>query len=75
MLKTIASSPYLNLFSGVVLIVTAGSEVFNTFNEGGLGAHHGVFLFGLIQIVKTFPEFFHAIEEFEEAEESIAKVK
>lgn len=73
MLKTIVNSPYLNLLSGVVLLATAGIEVFSSMDQGEVGAHHGVFLFGLIQIIKSFPEFFHAIEEIEQAEENYSK--
>lgn len=71
MLKTIISSPYLNLLSGLVLMTTAGIEIFDTFNTAGIGSHHGIFVFGIIQALRSFPEIFHALEEFEHAEENV----
>jgi hypothetical protein len=62
-LQKITESPYLNLVSGLILLTTAGIEIFRTLDEGLIGAHHGVAIFGLIEIVKTLPEILHGTEE------------
>jgi len=67
MLKKITQSPYLNLFSGVVLLLTAGYEIWNTFGESIIGAQHGVAVFSLVQIAKSIPEIMHGLKEFEDA--------
>ncbi len=69
MLKKITESPYLNLLSGLVLLITAGYETIDTFGEESMGTQHGVFLFGIIQIIKVIPELMHGLKEVEEAKE------
>lgn len=68
MLRTITQSPYLNLLSGLILLMTAGYETVETFDHFHLGSHHGVLVFSLIQILKTIPEFMHGLKEVEESE-------
>lgn len=68
MLRKITHSPYLNLLSGMILLITAGSEIWESFEEASLGAHHGIAFFGLVQMLKSIPEFFHGVKEIEEAE-------
>jgi len=34
-----------------------------------IGAHHGVILFAILQIMKTVPDFFEGLEYIEEAGE------
>lgn len=67
MLKKITQSPYLNLLSGLVLVVFAGHETIETFGEASVRAHHGVLLFGIIQTIKVLPELMHGLKEIEEA--------
>lgn len=69
MLKTITHSPYLNLLSGLILLMTAGYETLETLDHFQLGSHHGVLMFSVIQIVKTVPEFMHGLKEVEESED------
>lgn len=71
MLKKITHSAYLNLLSGFILIVTAGIETIVRFGEGSIGAHHGILIFGIIQIVKEIPEILRGLQEIEEARETI----
>lgn len=52
----IAKNPYLNLFAGLALLGTSGWEVIQTLEEAGVGAHHGVVVFALVQLLKVFPE-------------------
>ncbi|MCP4076209.1 MAG: hypothetical protein GY744_08490 [Gammaproteobacteria bacterium] len=73
MLKRIAESAYLNLASGIILVVTAGYEVVDLFGEAGIGVHHGVTIFGVVQIIKSIPEFTHGMKELNEGEEYLQK--
>lgn len=68
MLKKITESPYLNLLSGLILLMTAGYETLETLDEFHLAAHHGLLVFSVIQIIKTIPEFMHGLKEVEESE-------
>lgn len=68
MLKKITESPYLNLLSGLILLMTSGYETFETLDEFHLGVHHGILVFSVIQIIKTIPEFMHGLKEVEESE-------
>lgn len=67
MLKKITQSPFLNLFSGLILLVTAGYETWESFDDFSVGVHHGILVFSLIQIVKSIPEIMHGLKEIEEA--------
>ncbi len=67
MLKKIVHSPYLNLFSGVILLLTSGWETWNSLDEFSLAAHHGVLVFSLVQILRTIPEIFHGLKEIHES--------
>ncbi|MCH9685896.1 MAG: hypothetical protein K0V04_30965 [Deltaproteobacteria bacterium] len=55
-LHSIANSPRLNLVVAVILLVASGWEIFETFDEPSLGSHHGLFVFALMQILKTVPD-------------------
>lgn len=67
MLKRITESPYLNLFSGLVLLITSGYEIMMTMDDVLVGVRHGILVFGLIQIVKAIPEIMRGLEEVQEA--------
>ncbi len=69
MLRKITQSPYLNLLSGIILLITSGYETVVTFNEASLGVHHGILVFSIIQIIKVIPEFMHGLSEIQEAGE------
>ncbi len=75
MLKKITQSPYLNLISGIVLLFTAGYETWETIGESTIGAHHGIVVFGIIQITKAIPEILHGLKEIEEGDQLLAKNK
>ena len=62
-LEKIARSPYLSLVSGIVLLVTAGWQIVSSFGEGGVGAHHGVAFYGLVQIIRSFPEIVYGAKD------------
>ena len=72
MLKKITASPWLNLLAGIILLITSGYEIWDSLGEATLGAHHGVFVFGLIQILKSIPEIMHGLDEIEKGEEALS---
>lgn len=57
------NSPYLSLLCGLVLLVTAGIEIVRELDSPYIGAHHGIFFVGLVQIAKAFPEILHGLKE------------
>jgi len=69
MLKKVVHSPYLNLFSGLVLLLTAGWETWHRLGEFSLAAHHGVLVFSIIQLLKVIPELLHGLQEVHESVE------
>jgi hypothetical protein len=80
MLKKITRSPYLNLLSGTILLITAGYETFavaieETATEASVGAHHGILVFAIIHIAKSIPEIMHSLKEFEEADKVLQEEK
>ncbi len=70
MLKKITQSEYLNLISGIILLITSGYEIFESFAEPSIGAHHGILIFGIIQILRAIPEIVHGLKELEDAKEA-----
>ena len=66
MLEKITRSPYLNLLSGLVLLISSGYETLHTLDHLSLGAHHGVLIFSLIQILKALPEIMDGAEKLAE---------
>lgn len=73
MLKAITESPYLNLFSGMVLLITSGYETIVSMQDSLFGAHHGILLFSLTQIVKAIPDIMHGLTDVEEAEDIMGR--
>jgi hypothetical protein len=62
MLKKIVQSAYLNLLSGLILLITAGYQVWESFEEASVGAHHGILFYSLVHIAKTIPEFMSGLK-------------
>lgn len=71
MLKKIIQSPYLNFLSGVILLITAGYEVWESFGETAVSATHGILVFSVVHIFRTIPEILHGLEEIETAKENM----
>ena len=61
LIARIAHHPYLNLFSGLILLITASHEILRTV-EGGIGTHHGVAVFGAVQLLKSLPDLMHGVD-------------
>ncbi len=63
LITRIAHHPYLNLFSGLVLLITASHEILLSLHEGkGIASHHGIAVLGVVQIIKSLPELMHGAE-------------
>lgn len=69
MLKKITNSPYLNLLSGSILLVTSVYEISITASEALFGVSHGILVFSIIQMIKVIPEIMRGLTEIEEADE------
>jgi hypothetical protein len=70
MLKKFTNNRYINLLSGLVLLVTSGYETLNTFSSFSVGAHHGILLFSVLQILKSLPDITDGLSELDVAVES-----
>ena len=60
MLHLIASSRYVRLIVALILVITAGNEVYHSFAD--IGAHHGLLVFGIFQILQALADIFEAVE-------------
>lgn len=70
-MKNFIKSPYLKLFCGVILLISSGFEIIDSFGDSSFGAHHGVFVFGIIHILKSFPEIHEGLDHFDKANDII----
>ena len=71
MLKAIAENPYLALFSGVILFITATIEIVEDADH--IGAHHGIAIFALTQIISVIPHLIHSAKEIHEGREGLSE--
>lgn len=62
-LKAFAENVYVNLASGLILLVGASIEIVSTLEEGVIGAHHAVAVYGLLHTLKYLPHLVHGAEE------------
>ena len=64
----VLSSPWLNFLVGLVLVFSSGWETVQAFleEENTLGAHHGVLLFSIVQVLKILPELMEAARSVDE---------
>ena len=66
-LRRITSNPIMNVTVGLVFLGTGAVEVLGamgseTAGEGGVGAHHGAIVFGLLHTLKSLPDMFEGLE-------------
>lgn len=61
--QAFAENAYVNLVSGLILLVTAGVEIVSSLDQGTVGARHGVALFGLLQVLQYLPHVVHGAEQ------------
>jgi len=63
MLGSFVKSPYVNIFSGFILLATSGYETWASISDYSVGAHHGILFFSIIHIIKTIPEAIHGLKD------------
>ena len=69
MIKKVLDNPYANLLVGIILFSSSFMEVWESFHEDTvkLGAHHGVMLFGMVQILKVLPDIMVSLDNFDKS--------
>ena len=67
MIKKVLDNPYANLLVGIILFSSSFMEVWESFHEDTvkLGTHHGVMLFGMVQILKVLPDIMDSLDNFD----------
>ncbi len=67
-----AKNPLLNLFAGLILLLSGLIECLASLVEGWydfpIGSHHGIAVFGLLQMVKALPDVVESFKLIEEGE-------
>ena len=74
-LKWIVTNPYLNVVVGLIFLCSGVVETvreLEELEELKVGAHHGVILFALLQILKNLPDVFEGLEFIDTAGEEKA---
>ena len=69
------ASPYLNLASAPLLLMSSGYEIWSRLAEHSVGVRHGVLLFSLIQIFKTLPDIAENLEKMRKVHEDLSVVQ
>lgn len=69
MFRSILNNPYLNLLGALGLLFTAGYETWLSWEqaESRMALHHGVFLFGLINVAKLLPDLKDSLSSVDDA--------
>jgi len=66
-LKAFVKHPVTQLVTGLILLISGGTEVvldfINAEHSFRLGAHHGVALFGLIQMLGSLPDLVSGLDQ------------
>lgn len=62
-LSNFVENAYVHLVSGLILLFSSGIETVRTLDEGVIGAHHGVGIFAILQILKSIPHVLHGAEQ------------
>ncbi|WP_216595972.1 hypothetical protein [Catenovulum maritimum] len=55
------------MFVALALVITSGYEVYESFEEANIGAHHGVFVFALFQMLKCIAVIGESVLAVDEA--------
>lgn len=74
-LHRVAHHPVLNLLAGMILLLTGVLEALATIVEGlfdfPLGMHHGVIVFGFLQMIKALPDVLKGVKFVDDGEEAL----
>jgi SAM-dependent MidA family methyltransferase len=55
-LINVTANPWVNILVAVAMLISAGNEIWQSIQSFELGAHHGVFLYALLQCLKALPD-------------------
>ena len=68
----IAESPALTMGAGILLLLTAGWEIVEGLGEEfAPGAHHGLAVFGLVQVIAAMPHCLHGVKQMHESHRQV----
>jgi hypothetical protein len=73
MLKKITLNSYLNISGGLILLICSIIEFFEVFEGSFIQLHHGIAIFGIINIMKVVPEVMHGLRDIEKGKEESKK--
>lgn len=68
-LAQLLENAWVHLVSGIILLLTAGMETLRTLEADVLGAHHGVTVFAVLQILRYIPDVVHGAEQLSQTRE------
>lgn len=70
-LRRLVEHPLVNLVVALVLVATSLAEGWGTLREdmlqANVGAHHGLLVFGFVNLLRTLPELMDAAEHARKA--------
>jgi hypothetical protein len=64
-LSRFLENPWTNIVVALILIGTSGIEVWEDFahdTDAGLGAHHGILVFGVVSLLKAVPDAVEGVQ-------------
>ncbi|CAI3791512.1 hypothetical protein [Rheinheimera sp. MM224] len=62
-LRDVTANPWVNMLVATAMLVAAGNEIWQSIQSFELGAHHGVFLYALLQCLKTLPDLMEPLNK------------
>ena len=65
-LRKFVENPYVNIFVGLIFLLSGLYEAWATLYEdiigANVGAHHGAIIFGLFHVLKHIPDIFEGLD-------------
>ncbi len=65
-LRKFVENPYVNVFIGLILLLSGLYEAWGTLYEDAIsanfGTNHGVIIFGLFHVLKQIPDMFEGLD-------------
>ncbi len=57
LLRRITKNPSINILVGIIFLATGLVETWRELDNLTIGTHHGAIFFGLLHVLKYFPDF------------------
>lgn len=57
------ANPWVNMLVAAAMLIAAANEIWQSIQSFELGAHHGVFLYALLQCLKTLPDLMEPLNK------------